>query len=172
MEKAKKEKIIEGLTTSIILLLALTLNDILVVRYVFLPLSAWDLISYYHIAIWMVMTYSLYFICFYLSKDWRSSIYLYLFLTFGLEDTLYYWLGLKPIPDRLTWLWGQPTAPMLIIHNLIGIALVFVFEYIESKYNLWEELLKRLKYRVLVYVVLLIIMNGFTGLLYFIFPKA
>ncbi|MGQ4874628.1 MAG: hypothetical protein ACP6IY_11220 [Promethearchaeia archaeon] len=172
MENERKEKIINGAITSIIFLLALTINDILVVRYIIKPLNAWSYISYYHIAIWSVMCYSIYFMCFLLSKDWRPSIYLYLLLNFHLEDTLYYYLELKPLPESLPWLWGQPTAFMLIVHNIIGVALIFIFEFLDKKYNIWQKILEKIKNPILHYILVIIVMYLFSGLLYFLFPRA
>ncbi len=172
MDEERKEKIIKGSITAIILLLALTINDILVVRYIIKPLNAWDLNGNYHIAIWFVMVYSIYFVCFLLSEDWRSSVYLYLLLNFSVEDTLYYVLELKPIPESLPWLWGQPTTLMLIIHNIIGITLIFISEFIDNRYDIWLKSLEKVKYPVLFYIIILILMFSFTGLLYFLFPRA
>lgn len=119
---------------SIALLVSLVVFDVIMVESVLKPLGAvgGGYERVYHFALFYLLAPSLMLLFLACLEDWRVVAYPAAGLYFGAGDLLYYALLLEPLPDRFTWVWGEPTSYELAARAVSSISLVAALDYAAS----------------------------------------
>ena len=131
--------------SAILIFYAITIADIIIVEEIFRPTGVWEYIGYYHFAMFQILAPIIMIAGFILTLDWRFPAYLFILLIFGLEDTFYYLLQGKEIPEQLPWLWGSPTRIELLLRNVIGVSLILLLEFLDYRFSFWENFKIKIK---------------------------
>ena len=114
----------------LILFVALTLLDIIVINFYYAPVGDWNEVWRYHIIYW-ILQYSIPFAWAIKIKNWQP-LRMWLLWLFGLEDTAFYLLQLR-IPERF---WGvsivgiwEPGWNWAFPMNMLGISLFLLLSF-------------------------------------------
>lgn len=135
MLKANK-RFVEGMFATLLILFSITLLDILVIVYLWLPSPTTSFGSPLPWFWWIPMNFIVFFLPLAVSWLLHSKLPLlnYLFFIFGVEDTLFYLLAYRHIPEIYQGIYYlgvfyAPPKHIVLVGNLIAVGLAVTLLY-------------------------------------------
>ncbi len=87
----------------------------------------------YHLALFAYLVPSISILLYISLLDWRAPLYLLAATYSGVEDILYYAILMEPLPERFTWVPGEPTLAELAARSIAAMSLAALIDYVMSR---------------------------------------